>query len=71
MQFWIWIQETKIWIWNQDFAYNSNSFGPIFVKLGEVIYIQTTRNWLNFGENAILDLDPGDQNVDPEPGFCL
>ena len=71
MQFRIWIQEIKIWIWNQDFAYNSNNFGPICVQLGEVMPDSTSKNWLNIGEDAILDLDPGDQNVDPEPGFYL
>ena len=44
MRFWIWIQEIKMWIQNQDFAYNSNNFGLILVKLGEVIYHLTKRN---------------------------
>ena len=59
MQFWIWIQEIKIWIWNQDFACNSHSFGPILLNHCKIIPYGTRRNWLDFGENALLDLDVG------------
>ena len=44
MRFWIWIQEIKMWIQNQDFAYNSHNFGLILMKLGEVMSHSTGRD---------------------------
>ena len=71
MRFWIRIQEIKTWIWNLDFAYNSTSFGPILLKLAEIIPYGTRTKLLDFGENAILHLDPGGRNLDLELGYYL
>ena len=66
ISFWDHREEIKIWIHNLESAFISTSFGPIWMKLGDMIATRTKTKLYDLGGNLTLDPDQGDPESDPE-----